>query len=368
MRGSSVLDAVAVPGASHAERRTRWRRLLPTGLAASLAVAVVLNLSLGAVAIPFDALVRALAGLAGPDGSDPAAAQDLAILTGIRLPRALFAALAGAGLAVTGGVLQGLFRNPLADPTVIGVSGGAALGAAVAIVGLGSLPLAIRQALGALPLPLCAFVGALSATTAVYHLGRPRSGASLASVLLAGIAVNAMAFAGVGALSVIATDEQLRNLTFWNLGSVGGTNWTQLMIAASLGVPAIGLMIRLGPALDALALGHREAGSLGIDVTDVRRRAVMLAALTVGAIVSGAGVIGFVGLLAPHMVRLAIGPAHRSLLPVSALLGALLLLVADLLARTIVMPAELPVGILTTAAGAPFFLWLLARAGRDGAP
>lgn len=342
------------------------RRLAVPALIGLVALLFVVNLTLGAYAIDTRAVLGGLAVMAGLMSPEAVDAQAVAVLSGIRVPRALLAALAGGGLALCGAVLQGLFRNPLADPGVIGVSSGAALGAALAIVGIAAVPAPWREGMAAYALPVGAFSFALVTTVIVYRFGRVEGGTSVASMLLAGIAFNALAFAGVGFLSFMATDEQLRNLTFWNLGSVGGATWPKLAVCSALCVPAGVWLLRLAAPLDALALGFDEARHVGVDVKRLQRAAVLLTALVVGSVVAVTGVIGFLGLVAPHIVRLAIGPGHRSLLPCAALLGAALLLCADLGARTVVAPAELPVGILTTAAGAPFFLALLLRARRGG--
>lgn len=345
--------------------RAHKTTLLTVALAATAVVALLLNLAIGAYVIALEDILRSIGSLAGLLPADAADSRDVAVLTTIRMPRTLLAAMSGAGLALSGAVLQGLFRNPLADPGIIGVSGGAALGAALAIVGAGFLPAAVRPFASGVLLPASAFATALATTIVVYRLGRGTTGPSVALMLLAGIACNAIAFAGVGFLSFVATDEQLRSLTFWNLGSVGGATWTHIAVCAAVTMPAASLLLRLASQLDALSLGFDEARHIGVDIERFKRRAVVLATLVVGVLVSLTGVIGFVGLVAPHMVRLAIGPGHRSLLPLAALLGATLLMAADLLSRTIVAPAELPVGILTTAAGAPFFLWLLVRSRRE---
>lgn len=345
-------------------RHGRQRPLAPV-LTVLVAMLFIANLSTGAFAIPAMEVVRALVAMSGLGSSLDVGAQELAVLTGIRLPRAIMAAGTGAGLALAGAVLQGLFRNPLADPGVIGISGGAAFGAAVAIVGLGYLPTGWRETLGGYALPATAFVFALITTLVVYRFGRAHGGSSVATMLLAGIGFNALALSGIGFLSFIASDEQLRNLAFWNLGSVGGATWNQLALSAVACVPAGIVLLRLAPPLDALALGFAEARHVGVDVIRLQRTVVVLSALMVGCLVASTGVIAFLGLIAPHIVRLAIGPAHSRLLPASALLGAALLLAADLAARTLFAPAELPVGILTTAAGAPFFLWLLLRSRRE---
>lgn len=330
-----------------------------------VAALFVANLGAGAYVITPLEIVEALGILAGLQSSGDVSEQALGVLAGIRLPRALMAAAAGAGLGLAGAVLQGLFRNPLADPGVIGVSSGAALGAAIAIVGVAALPPGLRLLVGGIALPASAFVFSLATTLLVYRVGRVGLGGPVATLLLAGIAFNALAFAGVGFLSYVATDEQLRNLSFWNLGSLSGATWQQLGMCALAGLPAAAILLRLAPGLDALSLGNEEARHLGVDVTRLQRAAVVCTALLVGCLVAYTGVIGFLGLVAPHMVRLGIGPSHRLVLPTAGLLGGALLLGADMIARTSVAPAELPVGIVTTAAGAPFFLWLLARARRQ---
>ena len=345
-------------------RHTRQRLLAPA-LTALVVVLFVANLSTGAFAIPAREVLKSLAVICGLGGNLEVGMQELAVLSGIRLPRAIMAAGTGAGLALAGAVLQGLFRNPLADPGVIGISSGAALGAAVAIVGLGLLPPAGRDLFGGYALPVTAFVFALITTMIVYRFGRAHGSTSVATMLLAGIAFNALALSGIGFLSFVASDERLRNLAFWNLGSVGGAHWRQLALCALACIPACALLLRMAAPLDALALGFAEARHIGVDVERLQWTVIVLSALLVGCLVASTGIIAFVGLIAPHIVRLAIGPAHSRLLPASALLGAALLLAADVTARTVFAPAELPVGILTTAAGAPFFLWLLLRSRRE---
>jgi iron complex transport system permease protein len=334
-------------------------------LAIALVVAWIVAICVGAFRIPPDALAGMLLAPLGLADPDSFTAQQQAVFGAIRLPRTVLAILAGAGLALSGAVLQGLFRNPLAESTVIGVSSGAMLGAALAIVAGHLLPVGLRTTLGPITLPLAAFACALGVTLTVWRFGRSAHGTSVASMLLAGIAFNAIAFAGVGFLSVMANDEQLRNLTFWNLGSVGIATWHWLAVVAPVAVVAGVVLLRLAVPLNALALGATEAAHLGIDVARLERTGIVVSALVVGVLVSLTGVIGFVGLLAPHAVRLACGPDHRVVLPGAALLGATLLLVADACARTWVAPAELPVGVFTTFIGAPFFLWLLARAKRS---
>jgi iron complex transport system permease protein len=284
--------------------------------------------------------------------------QALAVLLQIRLPRIVLALLAGAGLAVSGAALQALFRNPLADPGLLGISSGAALGAGLMIV---AAPAGFAAGLRGLAVPLAAFAGALAATAAVLLLAGRQARWAPSATLLAGIAVNALAGAGIGLLSYLADDAALRNFTFWTLGSLASATWPVLLPVALLAVPALGLLLKRAAALNVLLLGEAEAGHLGLDVRRLKAQVIALAALAVGALTALTGIIGFLGLVAPHLVRLCIGPDHRALLPGAALAGALLLGAADLGARTLAAPAELPIGLLTALIGGPFFLWLLRR-------
>jgi iron complex transport system permease protein len=345
-----------------ATRRAAAPLLLST-LALLLAAAVVWAVGHGAFRIaPADVLRLLLDLLPGVElAVDP---QQAAVLTAIRLPRVVLALLTGAGLAVAGALMQGLFRNPLADPGLIGVAAGGVLAAATVIVlGAQLVPGALRagSTASAFVLPLAAFGGSLVVTALVYAVGRAHGVLSLPVTLLAGIAINALAMALVGLLIFVASDEQLRTLTFWNLGSLSGGTWPMLTFAAPLVLLALAAAFALARPLNALALGEARAEHLGVDVAQVKRRVVVLTALATGALVGLTGVIGFIGLVAPHLVRLLCGPDHRVLLPASALLGALLVVAADVLARTVVSPAELPLGILTASMGAPFFLAMLLR-------
>ena len=292
--------------------------------------------------------------------------REQAVLMSIRLPRTLLGIMSGAALAVSGAALQGLFRNPLADPALIGVSTGAALAAVGAIVlgsGVSTLP-----AVNALLLPVAAFAGGLLATGLVYRIASRAGRTDVATMLLAGVAVNAIASAGIGLLVFVSTEPQLRDLSFWLLGSLGGITRAKALTAAPFILAAVAALPLLARHLNALLLGEREALHLGFHVERTKRLVVALAALATGASVALTGVIGFIGLVVPHLVRLMIGPDHRTLLPAVVLLGASLMLVADLVARTIVLPAELPIGILTSCVGGPFFLWLLVRRRSRGGP
>lgn len=315
-------------------------------------VAATASLGLGAVRIRPAQVVAILAGHAGVDfGVDHTAAQG-AVLWAIRLPRVLLAVMVGAGLATSGAALQGVFRNPLADPGVIGVSSGAAVGAVAVIVGG-------LVAFGSASVPLAAFAGALAAALAVYALARHGGRTEVVTLILCGVAVNAIAGALIGLATFVADDAQLRSLVFWSLGSLGGATWDTVRAVAPFLVVGTLLLTRFGPSLNLFALGEREAAHLGLRTERTRLAVIGLAALTTGAAVAVSGIVGFVGLVVPHLVRLVTGPDHRLVLPASALAGALLLVLADLAARTVAVPAEVPLGVVMGAIGGPFFLWLL---------
>jgi len=283
------------------------------------------------------------------------------VLWKLRLPRVLLSALVGAGLSVAGALTQGLFRNPLAEPGLLGVSAGSGLFAALAIVA-GASTLSAWLATGAVA--ASAFVGGLLTTALVAAIATVDGRPSVTTMLLAGIAVSALAGAGLGLLLTIADDAQLRSITFWMMGSMGGATWPAVGLAAlGAGLPAL-WSLRWGRALDALLLGVGEAERLGVDTRRVQGGVVAVVALVVGVCTSLCGVIAFLGLVVPHVARRLVGPGHRRLLPLSLLLGAGLLTAADLVSRTVVAPAELPVGLITTLLGGPFFLGQLVRQRR----
>ncbi|MFB1115684.1 iron ABC transporter permease [Dickeya dadantii] len=274
----------------------------------------------------------------------------------IRLPRVVLALLVGMALALSGAGMQGLFRNPLADPVLLGVSSGAAVGVALAIL----FPLALPTLL-ALYLPLlAAFVGSLLIMLLLFSLSLSGE-RSLSRLLLVGIAINAIGSAVTGLLAWISNDQQLRQLSLWGMGSMAQAQWVTVAAVASLVVPCVWWLQRLASPLNLLQLGDEEAHYLGVDVHRTRRRIVILCAVLVAAAVSVSGIIVFVGLITPHLMRLLLGADHRWLLPGTTLGGALLLLLADTLARTLVVPAEMPVGLLTGLVGGPWFLWLILR-------
>ncbi|MGU3557160.1 FecCD family ABC transporter permease [Methylobacterium radiotolerans] len=326
-------------------------------LAALVLAAALLSVSLGAIRIPPERVLAALTG----EGSDPARARDALVILSIRLPRTLLGLLVGAGLAVSGALMQGLFRNPLADPALVGVSSGAGLAAAVIIV-LGDRILARLGVPGPLPyaaLPAGAFLGGLCATLILYALATRSGRTAVATMLLAGIALGALSGALTGLLTFVSDDRQLRDLAFWSLGSLGGATWSKVAASAPLILPVLAAVPLLGRGLNALVLGEAEAFHLGVPVERLKRACIVLVAVAVGASVAAAGVIGFVGLVVPHALRLLIGPGHRLLLPAAALLGGAFLVLADVVARLVAAPAELPIGIVTALVGAPVFLWLL---------
>jgi len=288
-------------------------------------------------------------------------ARDRIIVYDIRIPRVAMGILIGAALAVSGAVMQGLFRNPLADPGLVGVSAGGSLGAISMIVLGGTVLAPVSMAFGIYALPLAAFCGSLAVTLVLYHVATRHGRTSIATMLLAGIALGAMANAFAGVLIYLADDRQLRDLTFWGLGSLAGATWAKLAAAGPIIMLALLAAPFMARSLNAMALGEATAHHLGIPVQRFKNVAIVTVAAATGASVAVSGGIGFVGIVVPHLLRLVIGPDHRFLLPASALLGASLLLLADAVSRTIVAPAELPIGIVTAAVGAPFFLWILLR-------
>ena len=335
------------------------RMLAGVGGIALLLILLLIAIVSGPIGIPVPDVLAILMKWAGIESGIPYAQRHYLVLTGIRLPRALLSALVGAAFGVSGALLQGMFRNPLASPTLIGTSSGAMAGAAGFIVfaGVLGLPEFLRDS----GLPLAAFGGACLATLLVYRLATRSGRTYVGTLLLAGIAVNALVLSIVGFLMTLADDAQLRSITFWNLGGLGGNGWQSVWISAVCILPVILWSMRLALPLNALLLGEREARHLGVPVRRITTLCVLLPALAVGASVSVSGNIQFVGLVIPNLVRLLGGPDHRLVIPASALAGGMLMVAADTLARIVVAPAELPVGILTAAIGAPFFLYLLIR-------
>ena len=348
--------------------RERRARLFIVGLAVLLPVTMALSIVTGSVPVSLDnfiGLLRHWLGMSVPDADDQM--QAWMVVEVIRLPRTLLGAIVGSTLAACGGAMQGLFRNPLADPSIIGVSSGAALGAGVGIVLTGLLPAVLVATLSVYTVPFLAFLGGFITTIAVYKIGTTTNGTSVATMLLAGIAIGALSGAGMGILNYVADDTMLRNLTFWQMGSLGGASWEQLVFVIPVMIGIQLILISHARGLNALLLGESEARHLGFHVQSLKIRLITMTALGVGVAVSISGMIGFVGLVVPHLIRMTIGPDHRFLMPAAALLGGSLLLIADVIARVVVSPAELPIGIVTALLGAPFFMSLLwKQRGRIG--
>ena len=319
------------------------------------------SVGIGAVAVSPSQILAIFGQQIGISLSSTFQPQQEAVVMAIRLPRMLLNILVGAGLAVSGAAMQGLFRNPLADPGLVGVSSGAAL-AAVSVIVLGATVLkGISEVLGIYTLPLAAFIGGFVTTLVVYRLSCIGKRVVVATMLLAGIAINALSGSLTGLLTFTATDAQLRNITFWGMGNMGGATWSSISAVAPFILLSVVLLGRYSRALNIFLLGETEANHLGVPVARMKKQIILLVALAVGASVSVTGMIGFVGLVVPHLLRLAIGPDHRYLIPGASLLGASLLMGSDLIARTIVAPAELPIGIVTAIIGAPFFIFLLLQ-------
>lgn len=362
---NSVDTRVSVSDLGKARRRRGVATLIICAVLS--AIGVLSGIVFGPLAIGPGDLFAVLAKQFGLGDAASAGLVKIGVIENIRAPRALLGFAVGAALGAAGGVMQGFFRNPLADPGLIGVSAGGALTAVgVIVLGAGFVG-ALPSDLRAFAMPLLAFVGALATVFGIYRLSLFDGRVIVATMLLAGVAANALAYSGIGYLTFIADDAQLRDLTFWTLGSLGGATWGRVLPAVVLMAVAVFGILSLSRPMNALLLGEADAGALGVDVEKVKRRAAFHCALGVGAATASCGIVGFVGLVTPHLVRLITGPDHRYVLPGSALLGAALVLLSDLVARLSVAPAELPLGVVTAALGAPFFFWLLLRDKRTGA-
>lgn len=349
--------------------RSDVRRSAPARVIAAsavlLAIVALLSLSLGPTGITLASLPRAIGAYFGAP-ADAAALREQLVLIDIRLPRALLAMFVGASLAVAGAMMQGLFRNPLADPGLIGVSSGAAL-AAVATIALGNgIAAPILRPFGIYALPFAAFFGGVVVTGLLVAIAGRHGQLMVGTLLLAGIALGAFAGALTGLIAYASNDRELRDLTLWTLGSLGGASWPKVFAVMPFALLVAALTPRLIRGLNGFLLGEAEAFHLGTDVERTKRAVIVATAASVGAAVAVAGIIGFVGIVVPHMVRIIAGPDHRVVLPGSALLGAALVLLADIAARMIVRPAELPIGIVMAAIGAPVLLHLVRRRGIGG--
>jgi iron complex transport system permease protein len=326
--------------------------LLPA-LAVLLVVAFLLTVGTGVIAIAPDQVVAIIASHLGIHLDIAYTQQQDAVVWAIRLPRALLAVLTGSALAVSGAALQGLFRNPLADPGLVGISSGAALGAVIAIA-LGA------SFFSGVAVPVAAALGAVVPAAAVYFLARRDGRTEIVTLILIGIAL--MAFLGAcSALLSYMTGGQRTDVSFWTFGSLGGATWHNVKLTAPFVIAGLLIAPRWRTGLDLFALGEREAGHLGVRTERFRFELLVVTALMTGVTVAAAGVVSFVGLVVPHLIRLVAGPGHRTLLPASALAGAALVLVADLAARTLAAPIEIPLGVVTSIIGGPFLLVLLLR-------
>ncbi|MFF4333396.1 FecCD family ABC transporter permease [[Kitasatospora] papulosa] len=348
-------DGSTAPSADAPARRGRTFALT-AALSAALLVGCLLSAGLGAYDIPLGDVLSSLQHRVGLGGQALDRVAE-SVLWNVRLPRVTLALLVGSSLGCAGALMQGVFGNPLAEPGVIGISSGAAVGA-VASIALG------LTFFGNWTITVCAFVSGLATVLLVYVLSRSGGRTEVATLILTGIAVNAFAGALIGLFIFFADNAQITQITFWQLGSLSQATWPKVL--AVLPCAALGLLVAPFHArkLDLLALGERPARHLGVDVERLRIVLVLVVALLTAAAVAVAGIISFVGLLVPHLLRMANGPGHRFLVPGSALGGALVLVAGDLAARTVADPAELPLGVLTALFGSPFFFWLLRRTRR----
>lgn len=341
-----------------ADSRT-W--LILAGLLLLLLAVLMVSLWTGAVAISGAEAMHILWHQVGGTAEGFTLQQERVLLY-IRLPRLVLAMVVGAALAVAGAGLQGLFRNPLVEPSLIGVSSGSALFAVIAIVFGSTLSGFWAVLSGPYLLPICAFAGGLIATLIAYSLGHRGGKIDITVLILSGIAINALAGALIGLVIYYADDAALRSFTFWSMGDLGGASWKSISLPLPMMLlPTLGLTL-LGNKLNALSLGEAEAYHLGVNVEQVKYMIILLSSMAVGAAVSLTGTIGFIGLVVPHILRMAFGPDHHVVLPASMLAGAIVLLLADLFARTVASPSEIPIGIVTALLGAPVFIWLLLSA------
>lgn len=328
-------------------------RLALIGLALVLLVVTGYALTVGAMKLD---VMQVLNGLFGTGDH-----QTELVVMDIRLPRILLGIMVGAALAISGAVMQGLFRNPLADPALVGVSSGAALAAVSVIVLGGTLLQEWTVWFQSLAIPFAAFLGGILVTMIIFKFSTRNGRTDVGLMLLTGIAINAIAGSATGLLTYVASDEALRSLTFWTMGSLASATWQDVAIVTVPTLFALAILPFHARALNSFLMGESVSHQIGFDVKQLKRVSIALTALAVGAAVSVSGLIGFVGLVAPHLVRLILGPDHRWVIPGSALMGGMLVLASDMLARTLLSPAELPIGVLMSAIGGPFFLWLLMQ-------
>jgi iron complex transport system permease protein len=328
--------------------------VLMTVLAVGLVVGTIVAIGIGAFRASPDDVLSVIAHRVGIDvGTTPGQLLD-SVIWEIRIPRVLLAIVVGGALGCAGATMQGSFANPLAEPGIIGVSSGAALGAVAAIVA-GFMLFDTWSIAGA------AFVGGLLTVALVYFASRSNGRTEVVTLILTGVGINALTGAVIGLMTYLSDDAQLRSITFWTLGSVAQATWSKVLVVGPIAVIGILIVCTQARKLDLLSLGERSARHLGVDVEKFRVLMLVVIALLTAAAVAVSGILLFVGLVVPHVVRMIAGPGHRTLLPASALAGALALVIADTIARTAIAPSEIPLGVLTALVGAPFFLWLLRR-------
>ncbi|WP_100444697.1 FecCD family ABC transporter permease [Glycomyces xiaoerkulensis] len=350
------MTALAARRATSPSRATRVTGLIAV-LTAILGLGLLVSGSSGAFELHLDDLAGSIAHRLGLGGT-PIEGAGESVLWNIRFPRLVLTAVVGACLGCAGTLMQGMFGNPLAEPGVIGVSAGAAVGA------VGAIAAGFTFA-GNWTIPLCAFASGLTTVTVVYLLSRSGRRTEVVTLVLTGVAVNGLAGALIGLFIFFADNAEITEITFWQMGSLAQATWQKVAAVAPLAVIGLLLAPRYARLLDLLALGERPARHLGVDVERLRIALIVVVALLTAAAVAVSGVIGFIGLVVPHLLRMSAGPGHRSLIPLSALGGAAVLVWADLAARTVAAPAEVPLGVLTALVGSPFFFWLLRRTRRS---
>ncbi|HTG56064.1 MAG TPA: iron ABC transporter permease [Niabella sp.] len=338
-------------------KRTTIYLLLIIGLVLS----VLISMSVGAMKIPLGQVALSIPDMLGIYKSPHLDNQYINVLSVVRIPRVLLCVLVGAALGISGAAIQGIFRNPLAEPGLVGISAGASLASAIVLTLSLTLFAGLSDYLGHYLLTISAFAGAVIAALLIYRISKTGGTPHITTMLLAGIAINALAGALTGLISFLADDQQLRSITFWMLGSLAGATFeTLITVSPFILIPVIALPM-MGKKLNAFALGEAQAQALGMQPNQIKQRVVLLSTMAVGAAVSVSGIIGFVGLLIPHLVRLIGGVDHRYVLPASALMGALMLTLADTLSRILMPPMELPIGVVTALLGAPVFISILIR-------
>lgn len=321
----------------------------------------ILSLEVGAVDITYEQICRWIGDAIMHHEPNQSENIYRGVFFQIRLPRTLLCILVGMTLSVSGALMQSIFRNPIVEPGLVGTSAGAAFGAAFVFV-FGSISFFNRSGLsGDILLPLFAFVGGWCATMLVYRLSVSFGRVSVSTMLLAGMSINALASAGTGFLSYIARDPQARSITFWNLGTFSGADWRAVIVVAVVSIPILLIIMRYARQLNLLQLGDTEAAYLGVDTERVKRRLIFLNTVMVAAATSMVGVIAFIGLLVPHLLRMLRGSDNRYVITASALLGGIVMIVADMVCRVIIAPAEMPIGIISAFIGAPLFLWMLLQ-------